>query len=339
MMKRVLYLDMIRILACLMIIAMHAPIPDTGLNNYLLSSDSLLTAPGIGLFVMVSGALLLPVNISTGQFLKKRFSKIVCPTIFWTVFYFVVAPYTETLDRNAGIISFLSIPFSPQFNGVLWFMYMLAGLYLLAPILSAWLIQIGRREIEFYLCLWFVTLCYPIFRNFIKFNEGHTGILYYFGGYAGYFLLGYYLRKYVGYINRWFCALFIALPCCVAAFLKLLQVKLFFYEVFGYLSVFVVMMAIGWFMLLKRNHVIFSPASPIHRFIVQISNCCFGIYLIHIFVMRSLLWKWPILREIDGTLQIVTVTILTFLISFIIIMSISSLPWSEYIIGYKQGHK
>lgn len=98
--QRILYLDLIRILACVMIIAMHAPIPNTGLSSYVLSTDSFLTAPGIGLFIMVSGALLLPVNMSTEQFLKKRFSKIVWPTLFWTLFYYIVAPYTDTVDRD-----------------------------------------------------------------------------------------------------------------------------------------------------------------------------------------------------------------------------------------------
>ena len=60
--NRVFYLDIIRIFACIMIIAMHAPIPNTGLDSYVLSSISMLTASGIGLFVMVSGALLLPIS-------------------------------------------------------------------------------------------------------------------------------------------------------------------------------------------------------------------------------------------------------------------------------------
>ena len=144
--NRILYLDIIRVMACLMIIAMHAPIPNTGLSSYLLSSDSLLTAPGIGLFIMVSGALLLPVSMSTDQFLKKRFSKIACPTFFWTMFYYLVAPYTETVDRGVGIVSFMSILFSPQFNDVLWFMYMLAGLYLLTPVISPWLNRRANRR-------------------------------------------------------------------------------------------------------------------------------------------------------------------------------------------------
>ena len=45
MMKRVLYIDIIRILACLMIILIHAPIPNTGLGSYILSIDSLFATP------------------------------------------------------------------------------------------------------------------------------------------------------------------------------------------------------------------------------------------------------------------------------------------------------
>lgn len=334
--NRILYLDIIRIMACLMIIAMHAPIPNTGLSSYLLSSDSLLTAPGIGLFIMVSGALLLPVSMSTEQFLKKRFSKIACPTFFWTVFYYLVAPYTETVDRGVGVASFLSILFSPQFNSVLWFMYMLAGLYLLAPILSAWLKQIKRREIEFYLFLWGITMCYPLIRDIVWVNEGYSGILYYIGGYAGYFLLGYYLHNYVNQISVWKCLLFLIIPLSIATTIKIQGIQVRFYDMFWYLSIFVAMMCMAWFMLLKKMNKVYDSSSRWHRNIVFISNCCFGIYLVHIFVMRSLLWRWAIIQELNGIVQIGTVTVLSFVGSLLITWLISYLPWAEYIIGYRQ---
>ena len=41
---------------------------------------------GIGMFFMVSGALLLPIKISTKQFLHRRLKKIVGPILFWTFF-------------------------------------------------------------------------------------------------------------------------------------------------------------------------------------------------------------------------------------------------------------
>lgn len=333
--QRKLYLDVIRILACVMIIAMHAPIPNTGIGNYVLSTDSFLTAPGIGLFIMVSGALLLPVNMSTEQFLKKRFSKIVWPTLFWTLFYYIVAPYTDTVDRGSGLTSFLSIPFSTQFNSVLWFMYMLAGLYLLAPVLSCWLKQASRREIVFYLCLWGITMCYPLIRDYVIVNESHTGILFYFGGYAGYFLLGYYLNKYVN-LSIWKSLVLFVFPLLIAMIVKMSGTKVDFYDMFWYLSIFVAMMCIAWFMIVKRMRMTYDNYSQLHRGVVVVSNCCFGIYLVHIFIMRSVLWNWSFIQELSGIVQIGIVTILTFVGSFLITWFISYLPWAGYFIGYKQ---
>ena len=314
---------------------MHAPIPNTGLNSYILSADSLMTASGIGLFIMVSGALILPVTMPTKQFLKKRFGKIVWPTLFWTLFYMLIYWYEIGFENIELWHALLSIPFIPQFNGVLWFMYMLAGLYLLAPILSSWIKQSGRREIEFYLCLWGITLCYPLIRNFVGVIEGHTGILYYFGGYAGYFLLGYYLKNYLEKTKAWLNFLFLIIPLAIAAVLKIQQIQVDFYDIFWYLSILVTMMAVAWFMLIKGITKQYNAKSQFHKGVVFVSNCCFGIYLVHIFIMRSIIWHWePLLRM--GVMQIVVVTLLTFIGSLAVSWLISYLPWAEYFIGFRR---
>lgn len=334
--QRILYLDVIRIWACLMIIAMHAPIPNTGTDSYVLSADSLLTAPGIGLFVMVSGALLLPANMPTGQFIKKRLGKILWPTLFWTFFYYIMAPFIEGVGQGKGIKSFMSIPFFPQFNSALWFIYMLAGLYLLAPILSAWIKNVRSRELKFYLILWGITMCYPLIRNYVWIDESHTGIFYYFGGYAGYFLLGYYLRNHINSIPLWKCLLLLIIPLGIATMIKLQNIRIDFYDLFWYLSIFVAMMCIAWFMLIKKIHVVYDDASNWHRYIILISNCCFGIYLVHVFVMHSLVWRCSVIQGLEGIMQIGAVSIITFIGSTLITWLISYLPWAEYIIGFKQ---
>lgn len=333
--ERIIYLDVIRILACLMIIAMHAPIPGTGLWSIVLSSDSLLTAPGIGLFIMVSGALLLPVNFSTKDFLCRRLGKVVWPTVIWTFIYWGVAPWTFAVNRGNGLLSFLSIPFVAQFNGVLWFMYMLIGLYLLAPILSSWLQKASRREVEFYLCVWAVTMCYPLIRDFIVVNESNTGILYYFGGYVGYFLLGYYLRNYAVRMKLWLCALLILLPVALGAYCKIYNVQVDFYDVFWYLSILTALAAIGWFLAVHRVVPEYDDNNCLHRALVLISNCSFGIYLSHVFIMRGLLWHWDVLRQMEGVTQIAVTTILTFVGALLLTWLISYLPGAQYIVGFK----
>lgn len=144
--------DILRVFACLLIVCMHAPVPSEQANGLFLSTLSYFTAPGIGLFFMLSGALLLPLKTDTFTFLKKRISKVVFPTLFWTLFYLGanVILRGETID----ITKILSIPFSTQGNPVLWFMYTLIGLYLLSPILSRWLTNSSKKEVVFYLGLW-----------------------------------------------------------------------------------------------------------------------------------------------------------------------------------------
>lgn len=334
-MKRVLYLDFVRIMACIMIIAMHAPIPDTGLSSVVLSTDSVLTASGIGLFIMVSGALLLPVAMPTKEFLKRRLEKVVVPTLLWTLIYWLAAPWVDTVGRGNGLRSFFSIMFSPQFNGVLWFMYMLIGLYLLAPILSAWLQKANRREVEMYLLLWGVTMCYPILPGFVTIDEGNTGMLYYFSGYAGYFLLGYYLRRYAISLPLWGCVLLILLPIGLGAYFKLRGVEVDFYSLFWYLSIITAMASVGWYVIVKNWTPNFKSESKWHRMLVLISNCCFGIYLSHILIMRGLLWHLEWLRGLEGVIQILVTTLLTLIGSFFITWFLSHLPGAGYIIGYK----
>lgn len=65
--QRDISLDLLRIIACAMVVLMHSPIPAENANGLLLSSLSYFTAPCIGLFFMVSGALLLPPKKKSGS--------------------------------------------------------------------------------------------------------------------------------------------------------------------------------------------------------------------------------------------------------------------------------
>lgn len=132
--QRDINIDIIRIVACLMVVTMHAPMPNENAIGIFNAALSYYNAPCIGLFFMVSGALLLPIKGDGIDFLKRRFTKIAGPTIFWSIFYIACRYFFD--GTSEGIAkSILSIPFSPQGHGVMWFMYTLAGLYLIAPIL------------------------------------------------------------------------------------------------------------------------------------------------------------------------------------------------------------
>lgn len=80
--------DIMRVLACIMIICMHAPMPSENAIGLFNVSLCYFTEPGLCLFFVISGALLLPVKIGTKDFLKKRLSKVLLPTLTFTGIYF-----------------------------------------------------------------------------------------------------------------------------------------------------------------------------------------------------------------------------------------------------------
>ena len=329
--QRNINLDIIRIVACLMVVTMHAPMPNENAIGIFNAALSYYNAPCIGLFFMVSGALLLPIKSNGINSLKKRFAKIIGPTIFWSIFYIICRSIGS--GTTVGIIkSIFSLPFSVQGHGVMWFMYTLAGLYLIAPIISAWLERASKREIEIYLILWLITTCYPLLQFFLNIEVGNTGILYYLSGFAGYFLLGYYLKKYPKSIPNVVLITAAIIAAIAPIICKITGIEVNMYEIFWYLSIFVVAMTAAIFSLINNNiKSNFNGAS-----ISIISNLSFGIYLTHIFVMRYVLWKCDFIINIDSyIIQTIVIIILTFIGSLGLSYLIAKLPKAEYIIGYK----
>ena len=323
--KRDYRLDILRVVAISMIVLMHSPKPDS-VPGFVLSGLSYLTASGLVLFFVISGALLLNNRLGTWVFLRRRFSKILYPTLFWTLFYIGVNIVVGAQPTAKTIRSLLSIPFSAQGHGVLWFMYTLAGLYLLVPILSRWLQKASKREVEFYLLLWGVTLIYPYLKLWLQVNESNDGILYYFAGFVGFFVLGFYLRHHYEY-RLWHVIAAIAIALAIPAVLFISGKEYDFYSVLWYLSLPVALMAFAIYVLVMR-----CPNKRL-ELVGMISKLSFGVYFIHIFLMRNIIWNLDVVNRLPGLVQIPVIALTTFLMSLFLSWLISKLPFSKYIIG------
>lgn len=325
--------DIMRVLACIMIICMHAPMPNLNANGIILSTISYFTAPGLCLFFVISGSLLLPIKTDTTTFLKKRLGKVIMPTLVFTILYIILNCING--EQQNILRTICSIPFSAQGHGVLWFMYTLIGLYLVAPIISKWLDSASKREVELYLLLWVITLCFPILKLFVGINEGNTGVLYYFSGYIGYFILGYYLKKYPESISlkKLIIPDIIAIIAPIA--FKVMHIEIDFYSMFWYLSIFVALLCTTIYVLISKIKI--KKGGGI---VELISNLSFGIYLIHIAVMRFFIWELDFIININNyILQWIMVVGLTFIISCSTAYVISLLPFGDYIIGYKKQNR
>lgn len=326
--QRILYLDLLRIIACVMIVFMHSQRPGMGIPAWFLSGSSYITAAGIGLFFMISGALILgkAKTLTEGQeldifpFLKHRLLKIIIPLAFWSLLYWSLS----SID-SSGL-------------GVMWFLGTIGGLYLLSPILLRWLQHASLREVELYLCIWVISLLYPFIKLIMLVNEGDTSWIYYFHGYVGYFILGYYLstaplerlRKYF----EAFAALFFLFSICVPCFVLYSGIEVDFYSLFWYLGLPVALQCVAWFVgFRKLEGQLFLTFAAQTSKISKLSAMTFGIYLSHILVLRVGLWNVSWLLGTTGILYMILCTIITFLFSSFLVMIIGKLPGGKWIVG------
>jgi len=334
---RTYYLDVIRIFACLMVILMHSPSPKTVAepNGTFLSCISFFTQPCIGLFFMVSGALLLPTALTAKKFLGKRLGRVIAPTVFWSVAYIALYQTVNGGGYSSTLNMLISIPFSAQGNGVLWFMYALTGFYLIIPIISPWLQRASKREAEFYIALFMLATAYPFLNAIATTGSGTGNILYYFASYGGYFLMGWYFSRHGSDIRlRYLTGAYITMLLLPAVFL-LVGRREAFWEMINYLSLPVVVMTAFWFRLWQRcSNAIAKLSDRTKTIIAKLSSLSFGVYLIHIAVMRYFIWNQEIIISIPNhAAQTVVIFLLTTTISFALIWLISKLKFSKYIIG------
>ncbi|SEA75300.1 Surface polysaccharide O-acyltransferase, integral membrane enzyme [Xylanibacter ruminicola] len=332
--ERIIAYDYIRIVAMVLVVACHCFGDVSNTSSVVISLLSYLEAPCNGLFFAVSGALLLPINshpttrtyANTKGFITKRLRKVAIPTILWSIVYLA-------LNGNLNLVSVCSIPFSAQGASVLWFMYVMVGMYLVAPIISPWLEKIDKKTLELYLGLWLISLCFPILKNWLIIDESVDGVLFNFSGYVGYFVLGYYLKKYGIQLK-------LSLLLYVIAFVIMIFVKLFvgdvkLYDGLWYLSVFcAVSMVFYWNMLEKiSSHIKLSECET--RSLGTISNLIFGVYFIHYGIIEYLIPHVGFISKMPYLVGYAIRIIIVFCGALILCYMISYLPLANYVIGYK----
>lgn len=331
--NREYWIDAVRSFACLCVIMTHAAIPNGSDGSYMVAIYNYCAIGGASiLFFMISGALILNKERDTIPFMKKRVTRIIFPMVFWSLFFIGVKYFQGYYSAHEAFERVLRIPFGPQV-GVYWFIYVIFGIYLLTPILSVWLNRCSKKDLEIYLAIWGITLFLPYlkiiddrFMNLISYIGGY---LYYFYGFIGFALLGHYLRRYINITIQQrkyfliFCGFSIVLPIVLYS----LQVP--HNVVQDRLSINVVLVAICYFVILKHIH--YSPKWSL-RFYVFAQHT-FGIYLVHFYLMRDIIWKWFEPYNIHYALQVPLVVIVTATISYCIVHAISKLPFSKYIVG------
>ncbi|MCM0322085.1 acyltransferase [Bacteroides fragilis] len=323
--QHIVWLDVVRFVAMFTVVCCHCTDPFNFYPGTAPNIDEIklwgaiygaLLRPCVPLFVMITGALLLPVRGEVSVFYKKRIPRVLWPFLIWSVIYNLFPwitgllgikpeiildffPYSgEEVMRQSLSISLdyiAQIPFNFSIVDVhMWYIYLLIGLYFYLPVFSAWVEKASDKAKLWFLGAWAVTLLLPYYNQFVAQYLWGTcswnafGMFYYFAGFNGYLLLGHYLRNLDWTLGK---ILAIGLPMFVIGYAVTFfgfryitalpeysdeMLELFF----TYCSLNVVMMTIPVFMLCKKVN---FRSEGIKKALANLTLCGFGIYMIHYF--------------------------------------------------------
>ena len=321
--ERVVWYNIVRLVAMYILVCCHSADP----FNYVPEGAAMVSdikfwgalwgsmmRPCVPLFVMLTGALLLPQQGPVGPFYKKRISRVFWPFLIWSVIYCLFPLVIKLFGGGASAVrdfipyadeDFLaqSLPLSLKhiaqiplnFSSMdvhMWYIYMLIGMYLYIPIFSAWVEKASRNAKRWFLIAWGVTLILPYYNYYIDpylwgscaWNQ--FGALYYFAGFNGYLLLGHYLKDEEWSLRK---TLLLGIPMFIAGYLftffgfrhMTLQPDCTepMAELFWTFNSFnVVLMVIPIFIICKKIKVNNEKAKSV---LANLTKCGFGIYMIH----------------------------------------------------------
>ena len=338
--NRIAYLDYLRVFATVAVVLLHMASqnwhagPAASLSWNVFNAYDSLARWGVPVFVMISGALFLPRDIPIKKLYAKYVLKIVIAYLVWSAFYALTKPLTEP-GCEMTVRSVLSDIISG--TGYLWFLPMIAGIYICIPILKT--IAQNRNIAKYFLAVSFVfAFVLPevtnIINNFIggdlvrgmKLVNGVISDMrmHLVLGFPFYFIAGYLLantefsakQRRVIYIAG-IAGFLVTVVLTLLNYLKNGSANGNYYDNF---SVNVCAEAFAVFVFCKFN--LNAPS----RFVAKLSKYSFGAYLIHIFV-RNMLDVWGVDTMLfNPILSVPILTILVAAVSFALSAVINQIP-------------
>ena len=288
----------------------------------------------VPVFVMISGALLLSskAQLSPLAFYRRRARKILVPLLFWSVFYTWLRMATAPSAYDAAHGWWWNV-LEPIVMGLpyhhLWFLYVIAGLYLAGPFLHVFVQASSPQLLRSFLVVGFLmATAFSVSTTLLGGNSGPMFFL--FPLYIPYFVAGYYLRTLSTSRPRLFVSVAVVAGC-----VALLSALYYWLQPLGPdnadelshspLSLPVMVMSLAVF-----QFGLFAPVERLGRASVSIirtlSAASYGIYLIHPFWLEVFFKLGFSARWVHPLLGIPAMTLAAFAVSTLTTMLLARIP-------------
>ena len=346
--KRVIWIELLRVMACIGVIGIHAGsqhFRDMPLDSSVWAVSNFyhgINRFAVASFIMISGCLYLDSKRTWNlrRLWKRNILPIAAAYIFWQMFYAVYRIITNgTLAKGskAALVKFMVYISKSYFH--LWYLPMLIGLLIITPML--WEIvnsARGKQWEEYMIVLFLVFQILPYTINYfpLPWKDHIMDILQtvqpeMVTGYIGYFILGHYLSHYevskkLEYLVYVLGVILIlaAIGLCYISSQKSGKPIQSFYENYTLAGFF-------WgrsFFLFFKNHVSkIKWNEKQEKRICYLGSCTFGIYLIHALI-RDILHRIGIDSMMISNTAIAIPVLITmiFVLSLAAVMIIKKIP-------------
>jgi surface polysaccharide O-acyltransferase-like enzyme len=296
--------------------------------------------PCVPLFFMASGFLLLRKSESVSVFFAKRINRVLWPLVFWSVIYVFWKVYYQG-SQYSDFGNFGKFIFTPV-SYHLWYLYAIIGCYMFLPLLRVVVASGNDGVLVYYCALWFLSMTVsPLVEKYfgVKWQFDFS----YVSGYIGYFVLGYLLgnKDYKAYhavvaaLSMLICFSIIAY---MTSYLTSNNDGVFVGDFYSYLSPLVVVASVSWFVGIKflSSIYVLESAKSIRRLVSSVSECSFGIYLIHVIfldlcggALESLL---PMLSNTPYA-NIPVLSVIVFVASYLAILLLKRIKFINRVVG------
>lgn len=345
--ERILYYDLIRIIACVLVIVNHtiwmfSAYDKLPLFTWILSDALFFIAKtAVPLFIMLSGALLLGKEESYKHLAIHKVLKMILILIVWSLIYAIYSKHSLLTfgDLFREIKAIIRQPISIH----LWYLYMLIGLYIITPFLRKMIKNFTDKDFIIFIIIWIVySTVLPFIELFKCFIFSKYLAIPFFSGYIGYYVAGFYLDNININKNKIIISViifFTGLIMCTYITLVMSKAKGATYMGLDNVRMFPIMlMSLSLFLIIKKLGKKINKRlnkEKTKRIIVNISSTTFGIYLIHTLLNR-MLGSSPIYNiifndSINPILGLIVYDLLIFILSYIIISIIRKIPGLKHI--------
>lgn len=358
--NREVYIDQLRVIAIISIVCCHVSASIIILNTDVISHFktfywTLLFNSGrfigVPVFVMLSGALLIGKNYSLSTFVRKRFNRVFVPFIFWVIIFVLFSVFVQHVELTSDLVVKVFFGLNGTVGSVLWFVWMLFIVYIAIFIINRLLEYARFRSWERKCIIMLVILsliCYAVY-NLISIQYE---MIPYYCLFIPYAVFGYYLTHTeftdmkIADFNitpkRITFAAFILLVACYLYFVWTVCLKSIALNKFSsgsYFDVIVIIFNFSIILLFRylpksdgfagKKVSAFLSSDYASKAILSMSLCSYGIYLVHILILRFLeeIYLNSIQYYNHPKLGIPVVVVVVFLSSWAVIWIMSKIPY------------